>query len=152
MKSAKLNKRYAGYRTDKNKEKNGVERKYVDGTLSMKVARAGGSNDKYSTAFQKNWKEVNRVAELGELSDEKASEIYYQTYIETIISDVRFLNEAGVFVPGIGENDDGSVVPASPEELLALFRDCPELFLEIRFDAERRDRYLREDIETASKN
>lgn len=152
MKSTNLKKLYKNYRTDKNKEQHGVERKYNDGTLVMNVARAGGSNDKYQTSFQTNWRQVNRVAELGELSNEKASEMYYKTYVETIISNVRFLNEDGVLAPGIGTNDSDVVVDATPDNLIALFRDCPELFLEIRFDAERRDRYLREDIEADSKN
>lgn len=149
-----LKKIIAGYKTDKNKESNGVERKYCNGNLAFTIGRAGGGNDKYFKAMQKEWKPVQRIADLGELSNEKATEVYWSVYAEAIIFGAKFLDDDGTWKVGLGYEDEASgyAVQATKENLVALFRDAPELFLEIRMDAENRELFLLQDAEDDAKN
>lgn len=150
-----LKKIIAGYKTDQFKETSGVERKYCNGNLAFMIARAGGSNEKYFKAMQKEWKPVQRIADLGELSNEKATEVYWNVYAEAIILFAKFLDDDGTWKVGLGYEDgarEPTIVQADKQSLIALFKDAPELFLEVRSDAENRELFLLQDAEDDSKN
>lgn len=150
-----LKKIIAGYKTDKAKESNGVERKYCNGNLAFTIGRAGGSNEKYFKSMQKEWKPVQRIADLGELSNEKATEVYWNVYAEAIILVAKFLDDDGTWKVGLGYEDgaqEPTVVQATKQNLVALFKDAPELFLEVRMDAENRELFLMQDAEEDAKN
>lgn len=147
-----IKKLYSSYRTDKNKETQGVWKEYCNGGLRVKIGRAGGSNDKYRKAFQEAWKPYQRAADMGELSNEKAIALYYGVYADSIIYDVQFLDEDDQFKHGLGYAEDGAVVGVDKASLIGLFTDVPELFIDIKSDAENREHFLVQDIEAASKN
>lgn len=121
---------YAAFETDADKEASGV---FVDiGTFRFKLARAGGANKRYKALVEKRMKPHVRLAEAGLLPDEKATEILAECFSEAVVLDWE----------NVTDRDDFPI-PFSPSACKKLLLDLPELFDELRTQAQKAANFLR---------
>jgi len=143
---------YKSFRTDNTKESSGIMKRF--GPITLKLARAGGSNDKYRRVFAEVFEEYQRMMELNELPEEKTRELLYTVYARSIILDWFFYDqETKTDVRGLYRDDQNNVVLFNEKNVVDLFKNnCHELFLDIRTFVENRESFLFDSVESAAKN
>lgn len=140
---------YHKYITDTEKEKNGVTKDFGDFVITG--ARAGGSNEEYGRLLAELFQPYEQVMSLGEMDDAKAGVIWQTVLIRAVIKLWSF-KENGTLVQGLGRDEMGLVVPATEDNILELFQESHELFVEIRSFFERRENFARYNLKAAAKN
>jgi hypothetical protein len=143
---------YSKYETDPVKESKGVD---VDfGVCVLTLARAGVSNEEYHNALTAAFAPYNQVMDLGEMPEAKARELTYRVYAEHVIKRWRFRDpETLLLVDGLGTDEDGKVMPATPDNIVALLQgNRHDFFLKIRDKAQSLETYLASGREAAAKN
>lgn len=124
------------------------------GTTRIRVARAGGQNQKYNAAMEKIGKIHRRAIENELLSSERSVAILREVYADTIIlaweTDVSSNGEPD-WQPGI-EGPDGDLIPATRENILATFKELPDLFIEVKVAAEKMQYFAQSILDDAVKN
>jgi hypothetical protein len=113
------------FATDQTTEKSGIEIDY--GEFWIKIARAGGANKKYNRVLESVSKPYRRAIANGSLPNEKANEILQEVYARSVV-----LGWGG---PGMVD-PEGNPLECSVENCIALFKRLPDLFDDIKSQAE----------------
>lgn len=144
---------YHRFITDKALEQGGVEKDFGD--FKVLLRRAGGSNEEYGRVMQELFAPYQQIMDLGEMSDEEAGKIWAVVYARTVVKAWSFKEGKGKdaqWIPGLGRDEEGNIIEATPESITELFQTAPELFNEVKFYAERRETYVFKSLQAASKN
>lgn len=107
----------------------------------FKVARASGSNLKYSQSFQKHNKPYQKMQRRGTMPEAIARQVLAKIYADSII-----LNWEGV----IGR--DGKEISFSKDNVVKVMLDLPDLFTQIIAESQNAESYRRDYVEEAAKN
>ena len=109
-----------GYITDRNIEsETGVWIKFPQGRKFC-ILRAGGANKKFSRALQKAVKPYRRQLEKNTLDPDVADKLFQSVYARHVVIDWDGIND-----------EDGTPVPCTPENIEAFFEAFPEIFKEL---------------------
>lgn len=123
--------------TDPQKERDGVPLDFGDYRVTLR--RQGGANDRYGIELEKEMKPHRGALNAGVLPQAKVDEITFRAFAracvvkwETRKSTVLKLaeGEADGFMDGIDMR--GLVVPCNEENLVAVFKALPGVFLDLR--------------------
>jgi hypothetical protein len=115
---------YTKFKTDKNREKDGVTLDYGDGVM-IHIARAGGSNTAYLKAMEKMYRKHRRQIQLETLPEETAAKLLREIWADTVVLGWE----------GITDEKTGGPIEFSRDACIKLFEDLPDLFVDIREQA-----------------
>jgi hypothetical protein len=153
---AKKNSLYDLYKTDSNLEKLGKEVIFADGAVKIKLARAGGANQKFEKILTANSKPYRRAIQAELISNEKANELLMATYAEAVVISWETLveKEDGTeeYVNGLMLEGSDDIQPATKENILKVFKAVPDLFKEIAEEANKLTNYRSYEKEEDAKN
>lgn len=120
---------YKNFKSDADLEKNGVVIAYGMNSkgkpIEFTIARAGGANVRYAKVLDHKIKPYRRMMQNGTLPDDTAMQVIKETFVETIL-----LGWEGV------ENEDDQPMEFSKENAMQLFNDLPDLFRDLKEQAE----------------
>lgn len=139
---------YAAFKTDENLEKNGIVIDY--GSFRVTLARAGGANKKFGRLLEAKTKPHKRAIQTETMDQERALDIVREVYAEAVI--LKWETKIGdEFVEGIEDPSDSTkVIPVTKENLMATFRNLPDLFSDLQDQATKaalfRDQLREEDV------
>lgn len=136
---------YDAFSTSAEVEKDGVILELAvndDGTTAwMRIARAGGGNERYAKAVEANLKPYRRQIQAGTLDKALAERLAHKIYAEAIV-----LEWGGIL------GRDGKKIPFSKAAVEKVFADLPELFADVRAAAEELALFREQLREADSKN
>lgn len=125
---------YDLYKTDSKLEKDGVPLLFADEELRITIARAGGGNTKYDRIIAANVKPYKRAIQSDLLSTDKANDILYKTFAESVI--VKWETKVdGEFKEGLELEGVPGLQPATMPNMVKVFKALPDLFEEIKAEA-----------------
>ena len=146
---------FSEFKTDKLLEAEGTQFTYTAGDgkpmFRVRLARAGGANKKYDQVRERVTSPYRR---LKSLTDEMQQQIAYEVFAEAIVvkdSWETYDRKTDDFVPGI-EQADGSVVPATIENIIKTVKELPDLYSILLAEALNMDNYKRVALEQDAKN
>lgn len=131
---------YSNYATDADLEKDGV--KFDMGSSGIfKLARAGGSNEKYNRRLFEVLKPHRRAIDAGTFDPKLDRQIAIELFVDTVL-----ISWEGV------QDRDGNDLPFSRAAAIQLFTDLPDFFVEMRSLAGQASHYRAEIRENDAKN
>lgn len=146
---------YAQFQTDKNVEKEGVVLEYgktADGrTISIRIARAGGANTRYSKLLEAATKPYRRQLQNETMDNEVAEAITKKVYAQAVV-----LGWENVEFPVLDK--DGKMTGKFEEakftvdNCVKLFTDLPDLWADIQQQATRAALFRQDILEADAKN
>jgi hypothetical protein len=139
---------YSQFATDQGLEKNGVILDY--GHFRVTVARAGGSNKKFSRLLEKKTKPYRRQIQNESMDDIVAERIIREVYAECIIQNWE-TKEGDKWKKGI-EGKDGKILPFCNQNIYDTLTNLPELFIDIQQQAGKAAIFKQEIQEDDAKN
>ncbi len=141
------------FKTDKRFETEGIVLDY--GEARIRIARAGGANKRYIKALDKATKPFRRAIATGAFSDERATAILREVYAKTIVLNWE-VKRGEQWLVGIDPEDlgmDGAELqPVTPENIQQVFENLPDLFTDVRQQAESMTLFRSEIDEAAAGN
>lgn len=145
---------YSSFKTNADLEKTGIS---LDlGYVRIKLARAGGSNQRYNAAMEKVSKQHQRAIQNGLMENSRAMEILREVYAECVVLDWETnVAEAGdepEFKRGIESPDGGELLPFNKENVIATLKALPDLFVELQTTATNIQFFRQSLIDDAVKN
>lgn len=114
---------YAHFQTSNNLEVEGVIIDYGD--FKIKIARAGGSNTRFSNAMMKHCKPHRKAIQSGTINDKVWRRLLAQIYAESVVLGWDGMVDA-----------KGKDLPFTVENCVKLFIDLPDFFDQIISEAE----------------
>ena len=138
------------FKTDETLEtKVGVTLDYGD--FRICITRAGGSNKKFTKVMQAKMKPYRRQLATGNMDEEVAKRLMREAYAEAIIIgfDVKVGDKK--YEEGV-PREDGTIAPYNKEEVIRIFTDLPDLFLDVQAQADSIALFREEEIEEDAKN
>ena len=132
---------YDQFGTDKDMEKNGITIDYGD--FRVRIARAGGSNQKYARVVEQLTKPYRRAIQTETLSNDISMELLHRAYARAVILNWETKVDEE-FQPGIENPDGGELLTVTEENLVRIFQDLPDLFADIRSQAEKAGLFRKE--------
>jgi len=134
---------YSLFEMDQSVESEGFTLNLVDGdvTISFVIARAGGSNTKFSNRMQALMRPHQRAAASGQLKDEIAKEILIRVMAEALI--LGWENVA---------DRNGEPMEHNVDNCIKLLTDLPELRDAIWAEANKAANFISEDREESGKD
>lgn len=130
---------YKQFKTDAKAEAEGIELDYGD--FKIKITRAGASNQNYQRALERETKPFRRAIQNETMPGEQMLAILKKVYASSIV-----LGWEGV------TDENEQPLPFSRENCLKLFNDLPDLFLDVKAQAENRSLFLADIRELEAKN
>ena len=124
---------YENFQTDPDLEKNGIFHDY--GEFRVKVARAGGANKKFARRLEFLTRPFQRAMQTGTMDPEVSLQLLRKAYAQANIREWERKNEDGTWRPAI-EAPDGTDLEVNEENLIATFERLPDLFLDLKAQAE----------------
>lgn len=119
---------YKLFKTDENLETDGIWLEYGQNEkgepIRIKIARAGGHNSAFSKALEKATRPYRKAIQTGMLDNKTADRLYKEVFAETVVLD--WMNVEG---------PDGQPMEFKRENVLKLFEDLPDLFADLREQA-----------------
>ena len=119
---------YKLFKTNENLETDGIWLEYgqtADGKpIRIKIARAGGHNSAFSKALEKATRPYRKAIQTGMLDNKTADKLYKEVFADTVVLD--WINVEG---------PDGQPMEFKRENVLKLFDDLPDLFADLREQA-----------------
>jgi hypothetical protein len=136
------------FETDTAVEREGVWLEYAPG-VEIRIARAGGSNQHFTKTLQRLSKPHRRAIQAKVIDDDILQEIGIKAYAEAIVLDWR-----GITRDIITHNDDDGdeLLDFTRENVVAVLKAQPNLFLDIQKAADDIALYRSEINEADSKN
>jgi hypothetical protein len=136
---------YKQFKTDENVEQTGVWLEYGPNEkglpIRIRVARAGGSNTRFTRLVEQKTKPYRRQLQNETLDPKVGDDLFAAIYAESVV-----LGWENV------ETEDGKPLPFTRENCLKLFKDLPDLFADIREQSTKSALYRADIREIASKN
>lgn len=114
---------YKQFKTDAKLEKEGLTLDFGDG-VTMLVARAGGSNDRYAKRMEVLSKPYRRQIESGTVDRKVLERVVIEVFAETVV-----LGWNGV------TDEDGKPLEFNRINAIKVFTDLPDLFAEVQEQA-----------------
>lgn len=119
---------YKLFKTNENLETDGVWLEYGQTEkgepIRIKIARAGGHNSAFSKALEKATRPYRKAIQTGMLDNKTADKLYKEVFADTVVLD--WINVEG---------PDGQPMEFKRENVLKLFEDLPDLFADLREQA-----------------
>ena len=121
---------YNTFKTNEQFETEGVwlEYGYLDDDESkpirIKIARAGGQNKAFTKALEKATKPHRKALQAGMLDDRIADRLYKGVFAETVVLDWMNVTD-----------QDGNELEFTKDNVLKVFSDLPDLFVDLREQA-----------------
>jgi hypothetical protein len=122
---------YEQFKTDSSLETEGVIVDY--GQFRVTIARAGGGNKRFVKVLEAKTKPFKRAIQTETMDNERGLDVLREVYAEAIILNWE-TKKGDKFVQGI-ESEEGEILPFNKENVLATFRNLPDLFLDIQDQA-----------------
>lgn len=146
---------YDAFQTDANLEKEGVWLDY--GTCRVKVGYAGATNKKFASYSEAKFKPIRRAIEAGTIDNARSLAILTDVYAETIVLDWATqqgvdANDEPIFVRGIEQKGSTELLPFNKENVVKTFKALPNLFIDIKGQAESIATFRAQDMEADSGN
>jgi hypothetical protein len=143
---------YSQFKADENREKTGVVLEYgfldkEDGTpdptkpISIRIARAGGSNTAYTKRMEHKLKPYRRQIQTETMDTPLAEKLVREVYAETVV-----LGWENVTDP------DGKPIPFTVENCVNLFIALPDLFKDVQEQSQRSALFRAEILERDAGN
>ncbi len=145
------------FETDATMEVEGVITDY--GNDRIKIARAGGANKRYIRMLDLKTKPFRRAIQARALDNDRSTAILQDVYAHTVILGWQ-VNKGTLtepkWVEGIDPKDAGEdgeeLLAVNPENILKVFRNLPDLFLDMQEQATTGALYRAELAEQAAGN
>jgi hypothetical protein len=119
---------YKLFKTDENLETDGIWLEYGQNEkgepIRIKIARAGGHNSAFLKALEKATRPYRKAIQTGMLDNKTADKLYKEVFADTVVLD--WINVEG---------PDGQPMEFNRENVLKLFEDLPDLFADLREQA-----------------
>lgn len=145
---------YSMFKTDTNLEQNGIWLEYADNSkgapIRIRIARAGGSNQRYNSTLNAKGKAYKQQIKHEVLSPEVSLRLVRETYAETVV-----LNWENVEFPVLKDGEPTGEFEAaefSVANVIRLFTDLPDLFLDVKEQAENMSLFRLSLLEAEAKN
>lgn len=136
---------YQQFKTDSNAETGGIDLNYGENSkgqpILIKIARAGGSNKKYQKVIAELSRPHRRSIQSETLPPEKSDALLRKAFARSVV-----LGWSGV------EDAEGKPMDYSEENVEKLFKDLPDLFADVREQANSSALFRAEILETTAKN
>lgn len=142
------------YETDDNAEKTGIEVQFGPKTF-IKLARAGGANKAFQKAAEREFRPHRQAIERGVIDIDMTNDLLKKVYAETIVLGWRGVLDPKTITYGAdGEPDfsQAKELPFSKENALYLFRELPELFNDLKEQAENAANFRHEQVKADAGN
>lgn len=125
---------YAAFKTNQNVEQEGV---WVDyGQFRVRVARAGGSNKKFSRIFETKMRPYQRALKTETIDNDTVARLLREAYVDGIITGWQTKKKAEDGKTDVWKDvvvlPDGSEVPSTKDAWLKVLEETTELFLDIQ--------------------
>lgn len=138
------------FKTDIKLETGGV---WLDfGDFEIKVARAGGKNEKYLKRLDEVFTPHRKALEIKALSEDKAFDALVKVYVDTIVFGWRTKIEGTDDYVETMEDEDGTKLEFTRDNAINFFKKLPDLFMAIRKHAEDYQNFRASLREEAAKN
>lgn len=126
------------FATDKSLEQKGLVVDYGD--TRVRVARAGGANQRFARVLDAKTRPLRRAIAAGSLDEERGSQILMEVFAETVVLGWETRGEDGEWRPGIASEDageePGELLPVTAENMVRVFRHLPDFFEDLRQQAQ----------------
>lgn len=131
---------YKLFKTSEKHETEGIWLDYGEG-MRIRIARAGGSNKAFLKASEKLQRKYRRQSQLDLLSEEMSRRIFKEIYAETIV--LAWENV---------KDESGNPMECNRQNIIKLFTDLHDLFMDVRAQAENLALWREELDEADAKN
>jgi hypothetical protein len=130
---------YKVFKTDAKIETEGLWLDY--GGFEIRIKRAGGANARYKKLLKKRVKPYRRQIDNETISEDTADRLWAGIYADSVIDgwrtkvvdkDGKLLEYKDGFIPG----EDGELMQYSRENCIKLLLDLPDLFTDIKEQAQ----------------
>jgi len=138
---------YDVFKTDEVAEREGIIIDYT--SFRVTIARAGGANKKYKRMLDQATKPHERLIQLGSFSNEQAEDLLKAVYAKSVIKDWETKVDDKWLV-GLENPDGGELLPVTVANILTVFELLPDLYIDLRDQAQKSALYrvaLREEAE-----
>lgn len=136
---------YSQFQTDKNVEKEGVVLEYgktKDGRIiSIRIARAGGANTRYSKLLEAATKPYRRQLQNETMDNDVAESLTQKVYAQAVVLGWENVEDA-----------DGNPMEFNVDNCVKLFKDLPDLWADIQNQATRAALFRQDILEADAKN
>lgn len=136
---------YKQFKTDESLEKEGIVLNYGQNSkgenIDIKIARAGGHNTRFAKTAEQVLKPYRR-----QIANETADRKSMEEAMRVIYARSVVIGWSGV------EDEDGKPMVFTEENCVKLFTDLPDLFADLREQAEKQALFRRIALEDESKN
>lgn len=117
------------FKTNSTLESDGIWLEYGQNSkgqpIRIRIARAGGSNVRFAKVMERLTRPHKKSLELGVLDNAVAQKLFQDGYAEAVVLDWE-----GV------EDENDQPIPFSKEAVVKLFQDLPDLFRDIKEQAD----------------
>lgn len=121
------------------------------GDFQINVARAGGSNKRYSKASDLYFEPHRRAAEVGALAEDVAAEALANVYADSVVLGWRTKNADGSFRSTL-DGPEGEPWEFTRENVVKLLIALPDFFATLRRHCENFQNFKQSHLERDSKN
>lgn len=139
---------YDQFKTNEKLEQEGILVDY--GSFRVRIARAGGSNKKFQKIAEAKLKPYRRALQTETMDNERSMEILREVYAEAVVlaweTKVDDKWKSGI------EGSDGEIMPFNTGNVLKTFNALPDLFTDIKDQADRAALFRENILEEDSKN
>lgn len=136
---------YKLFETDLDIEKQGVVLQYgktVEGKpITIRIARAGGSNTKFQKVLEARTKPLRRIIQNDLLEVKVADEMMMEVFADAVVLGWENI-----------QDKDGVDMPYNRENVIKLFTDLPDLFVDVREQATKQVLFRSAILEVEAKN
>lgn len=126
---------YDVFQTDQDVEKSGIKIDY--GPFYFLIARAGGANKRYSTRLEALLKPYRRAIQTETMDEKVGLDLVAQAYAETVILGWGHVDKDGKVVDGVVLGRDGKPLELTVDNVKRVLLDLPDLFKDLREQAEK---------------
>lgn len=146
---------YSTFAANKNAEKEGIILQYGKGTR-IRVARAGGSNEKFTKVLQTLTKPYKRAIQNDTVDPEIVEDIMMRAYCRAVIKSWETNTNPDkdgepIWTPGI-ESKDGDLLDVTEENIVMTFMNLKDLWEDIKEQSNKFALFRQEINEVDSKN
>jgi hypothetical protein len=130
---------YKNFKTDADLETGGVWFDY--GLFRIRLARAGGANEAFTTLVGKKTKPYRRAIELDTMDKKVAERLFMEAFCEAVVLDWEVQTDDG-WRRGVHQPDTAEVLPVNLENVMWVFKENPDLYRECVSDANKLSNFL----------
>lgn len=143
---------YKHFKTNADLEVNGVWLDYEDVNTRIRVARAGGSNKKFTRRLEALSRPHRRAIQADMMSNERIRKLTMEVFIDTVILDWQTReSEEAEWTKGIS-GPNGDVLEFTKDNVRQVLTELPELFDDIVDFAQKSAAFREEVLEAEAGN